>query len=128
MRVRQFLRFARVTDADRIHAERTAAWLRERGADDQLVQAGYLHDVAKPRDTRLWHRVAGTLLPAAARARLARGEGTFARYLDHARRGAIEARRLGASERVARLIERHHEPPVTPDERFLHQADREALP
>lgn len=128
MRVRQFLRFARAADADRLHAERTAAWLRERGADEELVQAGYLHDIAKPAETRLWHRIAGALLPAGARARVARGDGTFARYLDHARRSAAEARRRGASDRVIRLIERHHESPVTGDERLLQEADREALP
>lgn len=128
MRFRQFLRFARAADADRMHAERTAARLRSLGADDELVQAGYLHDVAKPAHTRLWHRVAGTLLPAGMRARLARREGTFARYLDHARLSAIEARRRGASERVVRLIERHHEEPVSGEERMLRDADREALP
>ncbi len=57
-----------------------------------------------------------------------RGDGVFARYLDHARRGAEEARRGGASERVARLIERHHLAPRDEHERMLHQADREALP
>ncbi len=128
MRVRQFVRFSRSPDGDRRHAERTAALLRARGCDDDLVLAGLLHDGEKPADTRLWHRVAGVLLPAVARRRLANGGGTFARYLDHARLGAAEARRRGAPERVARLIERHHETPVTGEERMLHQADREALP
>jgi len=62
------------------------------------------------------------------RARLARGRSTFARYLDHARRGAEMARNDGASERVVRLIARHHQRPVTEDERLLARADREALP
>ncbi len=128
MRVRQFLRFSRAANGDVRHAERTAALLRARGADEDLVLAGFLHDVAKPADTRLWHRVAGVLLPRSARRLFARGGGTFARYLDHASRGAEEARRRGASERVAALIARHHEPPVTGEERMLHEADREALP
>jgi len=128
MRVRQLVRFARSPDGDRRHAERTAALLRARGGDDDLVLAGLLHDVAKPARTRLWHRVAGALLPAAARRRLARGGGTLARYLDHARLGADEARRRGVSARVIRLIERHHERPVTSEERMLHEADREAVP
>lgn len=128
LRVRQFIRYSRSPDADRRHADRTAALLRARGADDDLVLAGFLHDIAKPAETRLWHRVAGALLPGAARRRLRNGSGTFARYLDHARRGAEEARGRGASERVVRLIERHHETPVSGDERMLHQADREALP
>lgn len=128
MRVRQFLRFARTADADLLHAQRTATWLRDRGADDDLVQAGFLHDIAKPVETRIWHRVAGALLPGRLRATMALGHGTFARYLDHARLSAEEARRRGASERVVRLIERHHEPPVTGDERMLRAADAESLP
>lgn len=128
IRVRQLVRFARSPDADRRHAERTAALLRARGGDDDLVLAGFLHDSAKPAETRLWHRVLGALLPRYARRRLSNGSGTLARYLDHARLGAQGARLRGASERVVRLIERHHETPVSGDERMLHQADREALP
>ncbi|MDP9264742.1 MAG: hypothetical protein M3O91_01295 [Chloroflexota bacterium] len=93
--------------------------------------AGELHDIAKPADTRLWHRVAGVLLTRFAphlRARLARGDDSFARYLDHARRGATLAARRGASPRVTRLIARHHEPPRDADERMLERADREAIP
>ena len=128
MRLRQFLRFSSTPNGDTRHAERTAALLRARGADDDLVLAGFLHDVGKPAATRLWHRVAGALLPGAARRRLARGGGTFAHYLDHPRLGADEARRRGASARVEALIARHHEVPVTGEERMLHEADREALP
>lgn len=95
------------------------------------MQAGLLHDLAKPPQTSLWHRIAGVLLGRVApglRDRLARGNKIFARYLDHARRGSEEARRRGASDRVVRLIARHHEPPRTEDEQLLHHADREALP
>ncbi len=129
-RVEQTWRYARAADADDRHARGTAEALRRMGADDELVEAGLLHDVAKPRDTRLWHRVAAVLLEPlpAVRARFARGEGTFARYVDHARRGAEEARRRGASERIVRLIARHHASPSSEDERLLHAADREALP
>ena len=128
MRVRQFFRYSRRADGDLRHAERTAALLRARGADEDLVLAGFLHDVGKPADTRIWHRIAGALLPVSLRRRFARGDGTFARYLDHARLGAEEARRRGSSERVVALIARHHETPVTGEERMLHEADREALP
>jgi len=91
---------------------------------------GILHDAAKPANTLLWHRVVGVLLDFTPRVRskLATGDSTFARYLDHARRGAELARDNGASERVVRLIARHHERPVTDDERLLARADREALP
>jgi putative nucleotidyltransferase with HDIG domain len=130
-RVLQTWRYVLAPEADRRHAERTAEVLRALGADEELVSAGLLHDVAKPANTHLWHRVAAVLLERFAprvRIRLSHGEGTFARYLDHARRGAAEARRRGASQRVVRLIERHHAAPLTEDERLLHRADREALP
>ena len=130
-RVEQTWRYVRASDADQRHAEGTARILRELGADDELIGAGLLHDIAKPPDTRLWHRIAGVLLERIAprvRIRLAQGSGTLAHYLDHPRRGAEEARRRGAPERVVALIARHHEPPTTEDERLLHRADREALP
>ena len=130
-RVTQTWRFALTSGGDERHAVRTADALRRLGADDELVMAGLLHDVAKPRETRIWHRIAAVAVEWVApglRARLARGDGVFARYLDHARRGAEEARARGASERVVRLIARHHERPRDADERLLHEADREALP
>ena len=130
-RVQQTWRFVRAEDAERRHAERTAEVLRQLGADEELVSAGLLHDIAKPPDTRLWHRIAGVLLDRLAprvRVRLAQGKSTFARYLDHAHLGAEEARRRGASERVVHLIARHHDAPVNEDERLLQRADHEALP
>jgi putative nucleotidyltransferase with HDIG domain len=130
-RVIQTWRYLAVARGDERHAQRTADLLRAMGADGEVVLAGLLHDRAKPRDTRVWHRVAGVLLGAlrpAFRAELARGEGTFARYLDHAARGADLARREGRSERVVRLIARHHDAPRDRDERLLARADREAIP
>ena len=131
-RPRQAFRFiAAGAGADARHALRTAELLRALGADEELVQAGLLHDIAKPARTRIWHRVAGVLLDRLAprvRRRLARGESTFARYLDHPRRGAAEARRQGASDRVVFLIAGHHAPPRTGDARLLARADHEALP
>ena len=117
--------------ADARHAERTAAILSALGADEDLVTAGLLHDIAKPPATRLWHRVAGVLLARVAprvRRELARGDSTFARYLDHARLGAEEARRQGASDRVVFLIAGHHSPPQSDDARLLARADHEASP
>ena len=131
-RPRQTARFIVARGAgDMRHAERTAEILRSLGADEELVEAGLLHDVAKPSSTQLWHRVAGVLLERFAprvRRTLARGDSTFARYLDHARLGAEEARRRGASDRVVFLIAGHHGPPRTDDARLLARADHEALP
>lgn len=130
-RIVQTWRYLAVAEGDSRHALRTAEILRARGADPDLVVAGLLHDRAKPANTRLWHRVAGVILETAApslRRRYANGDGAFARYLDHARRGAELARAEGRSERVIRLIARHHEPPLEADERLLASADREALP
>jgi putative nucleotidyltransferase with HDIG domain len=129
-RVRQTASYIGSAGADDRHANETARILRRLGADEELVVAGMLHDAAKPANTLLWHRVAGVLLELTprVRARLARGESAFARYLDHARRGAELASADGASERVVRLISRHHQRPVTEDERLLARADREAMP
>ena len=130
-RVQQTVRFVVAQDGDARHAERTAAVLRGLGADEELILAGLLHDRGKPPRTRLWHRIAGVLLGAVVprvRDRLARGESTFALYLDHARRGAAQAQIEGRSPRVVRLIARHHERPRDADERLLARADREALP
>jgi len=128
--VQQTVRYLGAAGADDRHATETARILRQLGADEELVVAGILHDAAKPANTLLWHRVVGVLLDFTPRVRsqLARGDSTFARYLDHARRGAELARDAGASERVVRLIARHHQRPVTEDERLLARADREALP
>jgi putative nucleotidyltransferase with HDIG domain len=130
-RVQQTVRFVVAREGDTRHAERTAAVLRELGADEELILAGLLHDRGKPADTRLWHRVVGVVLARLApglRARLPTGESTLSLYLDHARRGAAQAQLEGRSARVVRLIARHHEPPRDADERLLARADREALP
>jgi putative nucleotidyltransferase with HDIG domain len=129
-RVQQTVRYIGSAGADDRHATETARILRRLGADEELVVAGLLHDAAKPANTLLWHRVAGVLLGLTprVRGRLASGDSTFARYLDHARRGAELAREDGASERVVRLIARHHRRPSTDEERLLARADREALP
>ena len=130
-RVQQTVRYLGATGADDRHATETARILREMGADHEVVIAGLLHDRAKPANTLLWHRIIGVLLARLAprvRARLARGNSTLARYLDHARRGALLAEADGASDRVVRLIARHHDRPLADDEIVLARADREALP
>jgi putative nucleotidyltransferase with HDIG domain len=130
-RVQQTVRFVVAREGDTRHAERTAAVLRELGADEELILAGLLHDRGKPTRTRLWHRVAGVILARLApalRARIATGESTFSLYLDHARRGAAQAQLEGRSARVVRLIARHHERPRDADERLLARADHEAVP
>ena len=117
--------------ADERHARRTADILRSAGADEELVLAGLWHDIAKPVETRLWHRIAAVLLEhgaPAVRRRLARGDTVLGRYLDHPRRGAALAARRGASPRVVALIAGHHQAPRTNDEALLARADREALP
>jgi putative nucleotidyltransferase with HDIG domain len=130
-RVQQTIRFVVADQGDARHAERTADLLRELGADEELILAGLLHDRGKPTGTKMWHRVAGVLLARFApglREQLARGESTFALYLDHARRGAAQAQLEGRSARVVSLIARHHDAPHSADERLLARADREALP
>lgn len=113
---------AAMSRPERRHALRTYARLRAVGADAELCLAGLLHDVGKPAGTRLWHRVAAVLAPGVAR----RVGGPVMRaYLDHARIGAERLRELSHGERVARLVARHHEPPLDGDEAMLARADRE---
>ena len=112
---------ARMSRPDRRHALATYAALRAAGADEELCLVGLLHDMGKPRQTRLWHRVAAVLVPHLAR-RL--GTRTLREYLDHAARGAERARALGLSARAVALIARHHEPPADDDGRRLLAADR----
>ncbi len=108
-RARQTLRVvAAGPNADDRHAALTAEILRRLGADEEVVTAGLLHDIAKPTGTRLWHRIGGVLLARFAprvRRELARGGSTFARY-----------------------IAGHHSPPRGDDARLLARADHEALP
>ncbi len=130
-RVVQTWRYLAVPNSDERHAKWTAEILRREGADADLVLAGLLHDRAKPEGTRLWHRIAAVLLEVVSpslRRRCVRGSGTFALYLDHARRGAELARVEGRSARVVTLIARHHDRPANDDERRLARADREAMP
>lgn len=119
-------RYRAIVDAlsrpDRRHALSTYAKLRAAGAAEDLCLVGLLHDLGKPQGARLWHRVAAVLAPELARRM---GGATTRAYLDHAAAGARRARELGLGERVARLIERHHLPPRTDDERALALADRE---
>ena len=111
---------AAMSPSDRRHALVTYSTLRQSGADEELALAGLLHDMGKPRDARLWHRVAAVLAP-----QLASQLGRVAReYVAHAERGAELARGLGLSDRVIGVIARHHRAPADADDRRLQAAER----
>lgn len=112
---------AGMSAADRRHALETHAALQGGGADDELALVGLLHDMGKPRGTRLWHRIAAVLAPGLARRF---GTATLRDYLAHASRGADRARGLGLSARAVSLIARHHQTPADDDARRLLRADR----
>lgn len=99
--------------ADRRHALDVARTLAEGGMNDpDLLAAALLHDAAKGRRMRLWHRVAGVLLDALAPRGLrlmASPDPTswrhpFHLYLHHAELSADLARAAGCSERTAAFI------------------------
>jgi hypothetical protein len=124
--------FMQMPTADRRHALDVAARLLAAGErDPDLLAAALLHDVAKGHRMRLWHRVAGVLLDAAAPralARLASPDGgswryPFHLYLHHAAISADAAVAAGSSPRTAAFIRGSTDPADVPLAAALRRAD-----
>ena len=105
--------FAAMPTADRRHALDVVARLRAGGhRDPDLLVAALLHDAAKGRRMRLWHRVAGVLLEALAPALLRRLASAdpgswrhpFHLYLHHDRLSADVAARAGCTPRTVAFL------------------------
>ena len=105
--------FAAMPVADRRHALDVVARLTAAGRDDRdLLTAALLHDCAKGHRLRLWHRVAGVLLEAAAPRVLTRLASADARswrypfhlYLHHADLSADAAAAAGCSPRSVAFV------------------------
>ena len=105
--------FAVMPVADRRHALDVVERLLAGGIDDRdLLSAALLHDVAKGRRTRLWHRVAGVLLEKLAPSVLRRlaspdprsWRHPFHLYLHHATLSAETALAAGCGPRVGEFI------------------------
>jgi hypothetical protein len=105
--------FATMPVADRRHALDVADRLLAAGHDDpDVLCAALLHDAAKGHRMRLWHRVAGVLLEAAAPRllrRLANADSgswrhPFHLYLHHAALSADMAVAAGCGPRAGALI------------------------
>lgn len=105
--------FASMPVADRRHALDVADRLVARGHDaPDVLAAALLHDVAKGRRMRLWHRVAGVLLEAFAPSLLRRlavaqpdsWRHPFWLYLHHGPMSAELAASAGCSPTTTRLI------------------------
>ncbi len=105
--------FAAMPVADRRHGLDVAVRLLASGHDDRdLLAAALLHDAAKGHRMRLWHRVAGVLLEAAAPRLLARlaspdpasWRHPYHLYLHHEALSADAALAAGCSQRTASLI------------------------
>ncbi|HET6381419.1 MAG TPA: hypothetical protein VFH63_10390 [candidate division Zixibacteria bacterium] len=105
--------FAAMPVADRRHALDVVRRLMAAGWDDpELLAAALLHDAAKGRRMRLWHRVAGVLLQALAPALLRRlaspdprsWRHPFHLHLHHAELSAEAALAAGCSPRTAAFI------------------------
>ena len=99
--------------ADRRHALDVAEKVLQGGHDDpDLLGAALLHDVAKGHTMRLWHRVAGVLLDAAAPAVLRclasadprSWRHPFHLYLHHEALSAALAVEAGCPPRVGAFI------------------------
>ena len=105
--------FVAMPVADRRHGLDVAERLLMAGQrDHDLLAAALLHDVAKGHRMRLWHRVTGVLLQAAAPRFLARLASPrqrswrypFHLYLHHTPMSAEAARSAGCSDRCAAFI------------------------
>lgn len=124
--------FAAMPTADRRHALDVAARLLAAGqADSDLLAAALLHDAAKGRRLRLWHRVSGVVLQRTAPRALARlaspDQGSwrypFHLFLHHASLSADAALRAGCSDRTVAFIRGATAPADTALAAALHHAD-----
>jgi len=111
--------FTAMPTADRRHALDVAGHLLTGGhTDSDLLAAAMLHDVAKGRRMRLWHRVAGVVLGAVAPLTLERLASPCERswrypfhlYLHHTALSAEAALQAGCSPRTAAFIRGSNEP------------------
>jgi hypothetical protein len=124
--------FEHMPVADRRHALDVVARLLAGGWDDRdLLAAALLHDAAKGRRMRLWHRVAGVLLESLAPRSLARLASAdpaswrhpFHLYLHHAGLSADAALAAGCPPRVAALIRGETDDDDAPMAAAFHLAD-----
>ena len=111
--------FAGMPTADRRHALDVAGLLLAAGqTDPDLLAAAMLHDAAKGRRMRLWHRVAGVVLCAIAPRSLAQLASPderswrypFHLYLHHPALSAQAALYAGCPQRTADFIRGTSEP------------------
>jgi hypothetical protein len=100
--------------ADKRHGLNVAQRLLAQGIDDRdVLAAALLHDAAKGRRLRLWHRVGGVLLARLAPGMLARlaspdpsgGGNPWWVFVHHARLSADAALRAGLNPRAAAFID-----------------------
>jgi predicted HD phosphohydrolase len=125
---------------DQHHLLRTYVLLTEKGADDDTITAGLIHDVgkacAKCRITILdrgLHVILNRIAPwpyrhfASIEAAPARARGLH-RLANHAERGALAASKAGYNSRVIELVRHHEIGSKRNDEelRLLRAADHEA--
>ena len=124
--------FGSMPVADRRHGLDVAERLLRAGHDDpDLLGAALLHDAAKGHRMRLWHRVAGVLLEAAAPAllrRLASPESSswrhpFHLYLHHEPMSAALADEAACGPRVGAFIRGEVAEEDAPLLRALRSAD-----
>jgi hypothetical protein len=124
--------FAQMPVADRRHGLDVAARLLLLGYQDRdLLGAALLHDAAKGRRMRLWHRVAGVVLEALAPRVLHRlavedrssWRHPFHLYLHHGPMSARAALQAGCSERTASFIRGEAAAADRPLLAALHAAD-----
>ena len=116
--------FLAMDPRDREHALRVASRVLEQQPDacQELIAAALLHDCGKQVIRyRVWERVLTGLLPM--RLPVVSWWKPMQVRASHPELGAALLRKAGGRERVAQLVERHHNPGDDQEARLLHQLD-----
>ena len=111
---------------ERDHACRVAKAVLAKTSNSQLVRAALLHDIGKmgkygALERILVHLYTPSELPAEPNFTGLRGAWQRNKY--HPEHGAALLRSVGGCERVAQLIERHHEPGEDDEARLLKEIE-----
>ena len=123
---REYQLYGALDVRERDHACRVAKAVLAKTSIPQLVRAALLHDIGKGGKYRALERILVHLYTprgVPAEPNFIGLRGAWQRNKYHAERGAQLLRSVGGCERVAQLIERHHEPGEDDEARLLKEIE-----